>query len=120
VRTRRLGSDKGSVLIEVVAFAVVGFGLVLTLGHQLMEQERKVLELQGIARNSMRAYLLQPTSSLAEHVSRFQDQSKLWAEERIDISVRCLPNTCNVANTVIWLELQALDVDAKSFGVSSG
>ena len=120
MRTKKFGSEKGSVLIEVVAFAVVGFGLVLTLGLQLMEQERRVLELQGIARNSMRAYLLKPSSSLAEHVSRFQDQSKLWAEERIDISVRCVPNACSVANTVIWLELNGLDVDAKSFGVSGG
>ncbi len=120
MRTKRFINDAGSVLIEVVAFAVVGFGLVLTLGLQLMEQERKVLELQGIARNSMRAYLLQPSSSMYEHVSRFQDQSKLWAEERIDVSVRCVPIECNVANTVIWLELNGLELDAKSFGVSSG
>ncbi len=120
MRTKRFSNEKGSVLIEVVAFAVVGFGLVLTLGLALMEQERKVLELQGIARNAMRAYLLQPSKSLFEHVSRFQDRSKLWAEEKIDISVRCVPNACHVAKTVIWLELKSTDLDAKSFGVSSG
>ena len=49
MRTRRIRGDKGSVLIEVVAFAVVGFGLVLTLGLQLMEQERRVLELFSLA-----------------------------------------------------------------------
>jgi len=120
VRTNLLSQDRGSVLIEVVAFAFVGFGLVLTLGFQLLEQERKVLELQGIARNSMRAFLLNTSSDMYEEVSRFQEDSKIWAEESFEVSIACSPVNCSSPNALIWLRLSAGDLDAKAFGVRSG
>jgi hypothetical protein len=120
VRTSRLNKDQGSALIEVVAFAVVGFGLVLTLGFQMLEEERKVLELQGFSRNAMRAYLLEPDSDIFEEVSRLQSNSRLFAEENISVSQTCIPDNCNNPNTMVWLELKAGDLDAKAFGVKSG
>lgn len=120
MRTDRIRQERGSALIEVVAFAVVGFGLVLTLGFQMLEQERKVLELQGLSRNAMRAYLLNPDSDIFEEVSRLQASSRLFAEESISISLTCIPNNCSSSNTMLWLELQAGELDAKAFGVTSG
>ena len=120
MRTNLLSQDRGSVLIEVVAFAFVGFGLVLTLGFQLLEQERKVLELQGIARNSMRSYLLHPSSDMYEEVSRFQEGSQIWAEETIDVSITCSPANCYLPNSLIWLRLSLGDMKTKAFGVRSG
>lgn len=120
MRTKRIRQDQGSALIEVVAFAVVGFGLVLTLGFQMLEQERKVLELQGLSRNAMRAYLLDPGSDIFEEVSRLQNRSRLFAEDSISISLTCIPDNCSIPNTMVWLELQAGELDAKAFGVKSG
>jgi hypothetical protein len=120
VRTSLIDDDKGSALIEVVAFAFVGFGLVLTLGFQMLETERKVLELQGISRNAMRAHLLDSDSDIFEEVSRLQSESRLLAEENIAISVTCIPATCNNPGTLVWVELKAEDLDAKAFGVKSG
>lgn len=119
MRIGRLAKDRGSVLIEVVAFAVVGFGLVLTLGLQLLEQERKALELQGIARNSMRAYLLSSSNSIDEEVLRHQESSRLWSEESISLSLKCNPSDCSKPNALVWLEVTGADLDAKAFGVRS-
>ncbi len=120
MKTSQIHDDKGSALIEVVAFATVGFGLVLTLGFQMLEQERKVLELQGISRNAMRAHLLDSESDIFDEVSRLQSSSRLVAEENISISVTCIPNSCNNPNTLLWLELRSEDLAAKAFGVKSG
>jgi len=120
VKTKTFLEERGSVLVEVVAFAVVGFGLVLTLGFTLLEQERRVLELQAIARNSMRSYLLHNSSDMFQAVSRLQSASKLWAEERIDVAVTCLPNDCDLPNSFVWLELSADGLTAKAFGITNG
>jgi hypothetical protein len=120
VRTERILEDKGSALIEVVAFAVVAFGLVLTLGFHMLEQERKVLELQSIARNSMRSYLLSNSNDILGEVARLQASSRLWSEDRIAVEVNCVPANCSVPNTLIWLELSGSGLDVKAFGVQSG
>jgi hypothetical protein len=120
VKTNLIDDDRGSSLIEVVAFAFVGFGLVLTLGFQMLETERKVLELQGISRNAMRAHLLDQDSDIFEEVSRLQSESRLLAEENITISITCIPATCKNPGTLVWVELKAEDLDAKAFGVKSG
>jgi hypothetical protein len=103
-----------------VAFAVVAFGLVLTLGFQMLEQERKVLELQSIARNSMRSYLLTNSNDILGEVSRLQSASRLWSQELIDVEVNCVPANCSVLNTLIWLELSGSGLDVKAFGVQGG
>lgn len=120
MKTNVLMQERGSVLIEVVAFAAVGFGLVLTLGFQLLEQERRVLELQSLTRNSMRAYLLSSSNDIFEQVNRFQSKSKLWAEERISVSLSCTPSNCFTPNTLIWLEISGDGLNAKAFGVRGG
>lgn len=120
MRTSQLSQDRGSVLIEFVAFAVVGFGLVLTLGFQMLEQERRVLELQGLSRNAMRAYLLNPESDIFDEVFRLQDSSRLLAEENISVSLTCLSGSCSNPNTMLWLEIQSGEMSAKAFGVKSG
>lgn len=120
MRTNLLSQDRGSVLIEVVAFAFVGFGLVLTLGFNLLEQERKVLELEGIARNSMRSFLLHSSNDMFEEVSRHQESSKLWKEELLDGSMSCSPANCSSPNSLIWLRLTAGDLESKAFGVRGG
>lgn len=118
MKTNRFLEDRGSALIEVVAFALVGFGLVLTLGFQMLEQERMALELKGIARNSMRAYLLNSSQDIFGEVSRFQSDSDLWQEERISISMSCEPISCSNPNSLAWLELSGLGIVAKAFGVT--
>jgi hypothetical protein len=120
VKTSRVFQDHGSILIEVVAFAVVGFGLVLTLGFQVLEQERKVLDLQSIARNSMRAHLLNPFSDLDHEVERYQLTSKLWSEESISVQLKCVPVNCEATNSLVWLKLSSSGLDAQAFGVKSG
>ena len=120
MKTKLFLEDQGSTLIEVVAFAVVAFGLVLTLGFQMLEQERKVLELQSIARNSMRSYLLTNSNEILGEVSRLQASSRLWSEERIEVEVNCVPANCSVPNTLIWLELSGSGLDVKAFGIQSG
>ena len=118
MKTKSFLEERGSALVEVVAFAVVGFGLVLTLGFALLEQERRVLELQAIARNSMRSYLLHNSSDMFQAVSRLQSASKLWGEELINVAITCLPTDCNLANSFVWLELSADGLSAKAFGVT--
>jgi len=120
VRTNTLRLDRGSVLIEVVAFAAVGFGLVLSLGFSVLEQERKVLELHGLARNAMRSYLLHASSDIFEEVSRHQADSRLWAEESIDVSMTCSPSNCLAPNALTWLRLSSGNLNAKAFGVRGG
>lgn len=120
VKSRLIRQDHGSALIEVIAFAAIGFGLVLTLGFQLLEQERKVLELKSLSRNAMRSYLLSPTADLFDEVSRLQSESRLLVEESVSVSTSCLQTECDTPNTLIWLELELEGLSAKAFGVRGG
>lgn len=120
VKSRLIRQDQGSALIEVIAFAAIGFGLVLTLGFQLLEQERKVLELKSLSRNAMRSYLLSPTADLFDEVSRLQSESRLLVEESVSVSTSCLQAECDKPNTLIWLELELEGLSAKAFGVRGG
>ena len=120
MKSSLLRQERGSALIEVVAFAAIGFGLVLTLGFQMLEQERKVLELKSLSRNAMRSYLLSPSADIFDEVFRLQSDSHLVAEERLSVSSSCLQAACSNPNTLIWLELQAGNLSAKAFGVKGG
>lgn len=120
MKSRLIRQDRGSALIEVVAFAAISFGVVLTLGFQMLEQERKVLELKSLSRNAMRAYLLSPPGDLFEEVTRLQSDSRLLVEESLSVSTSCLQRECDKPNTLIWLELQLGDMSAKAFGVRGG
>ena len=120
VKSELVKQEQGNALIEVVAFAAIGFGLVLTLGFQMLEQERKVLELKSLSRNAMRSFLLSPSTDIFDEVFRLQSDSQLLAQESLSVSTSCLQAECSKPNTLIWIELQAGDLSAKAFGVTSG
>jgi hypothetical protein len=120
VKSELVKQEQGNALIEVVAFAAIGFGLVLTLGFQMLEQERKVLELKSLSRNAMRSFLLSPSTDIFDEVFRLQSDSQLLAQESLAVSTSCLQAECSKPNTLIWLELQAGDLSAKAFGVTGG
>lgn len=120
MKSKLVHKEHGSALIEVVAFASIGFGLVLTLGFQMLEQERKVLELKSLSRNAMRSFLISPAGDIFDEVFRLQSQSSFLAEESLSVSTSCLQAECDKPNTLIWLELQIGDLSAKAFGVRSG
>ena len=120
MNTSRLKEERGSALIEVVAFAAIGFGLVLTLGFQMLERERKVLELNVLSRNVMRSFLLDPSADIFDEVFRLQDESRLFTDESLSVSTGCGQKECNEPNTLIWLNLGLEDVTANAFGVTSG
>ena len=120
MKNRLANEEQGSALIEVVAFAAIAFGLVLTLGFQMLEQERKVLELKSLSRNAMRSFLISTAGDVFDEVFRLQSQSRLLAEESLSVSTSCLQAECDKPNTLIWLELQIGDSSAKAFGVRSG
>jgi len=113
-------SEAGSVLIEVVAFAAVGFGLVLSLGLELLQTEREHLELQNISRNAMRAYLKEPAGDIFQEVARYQSTSKVLSGEKLTVSLSCLPTDCKSAGSLLFLELSSGGNTVHSFGVSSG
>jgi hypothetical protein len=120
VKSELVKQEQGNALIEVVAFAAIGFGLVLTLGFQMLEQERKVLELKSLSRNAMRSFLLSPSTDIFDEVFRLQSDSQLLAQESLSVSTSCLQAECSKPNTLIWLELQAGDLSAKAFGFTGG
>ena len=120
MKIRLIKQEQGNALIEVVAFAAIGFGLVLTLGFQMLEQERKVLELKSLSRNAMRSFLLSPSIDIFDEVFRLQSDSRLLSEESLFVSTSCLQAECSKPNTLIWLELQAGDLSAKAFGITGG
>jgi hypothetical protein len=120
VKSSLLRQERGSALIEVVAFAAIGFGLVLTLGFQMLEQERKALELKSLSRNAMRSYLIGPSADIFDEVFRLQSDSRLLAEESLSVATSCLQAECLKPNTLIWLELKAGNLSAKAFGITGG
>ena len=120
VKSKLIKQEQGNALIEVVAFAAIGFGLVLSLGFQMLEQERKVLELKSLSRNAMRSFLLSPSVDIFDDVFRLQTDSRLLAEENLSVATSCLQAECFKPNTLIWLELKAGDLSAKAFGVTGG
>ena len=120
MKSKLVKQEQGNALIEVVAFAAIGFGLVLTLGFQMLEQERKVLELKSLSRNAMRSFLLSPSIDIFDEVFRLQSDSQLLAQESLSVSTSCLQAECSKPNTLIWLELQAGDLSAKAFGFTGG
>lgn len=120
MRSRLLSYETGSALIEVVAFAAVAFGLVLSLGLDLLQNERELLELQGISRNAMRAHLKDPTGDILQEIARYQSNTKLLSTQNLDVAMNCLPADCHQLGSLIFLELSLEDKKVQSFGVSGG
>ena len=120
VRSRVLSFETGSALIEVVAFAAVAFGLVLSLGLNLLQNERELLELQGIARNAMRAHLKDPTGDILQEIARYLSNTKLLSNQNLNVAMNCVPADCNQIGSLMFLELSIEDKKVQSFGVSGG
>lgn len=113
---KRLSSDQGNALLEGVGFAAIAFGLLMTLGLNVLTLERDELTLMSIARNSMRAFLLQDSEDLESAVAMFQEQTTL-ANDALDVRVRCERQDCRTRGNLIWLEIHSDDLVASAFGV---
>lgn len=116
---RRIGSDAGNALLEAVGFVTVAFGLLLVAGLELFQLQQSQLELQTIARNAMRSYLIQPQSSIAELVKFNQQQSRAWQNEDVEMLLSCSAG-CDLPGGFIVLSIVSGGLSAKAFGVIPG
>jgi hypothetical protein len=112
-----LNDDQGSILLEAVTFAVLAFGLLLTLSIQLSDLERKQLGLEVVARNSMRYFLLNQDSDLERTVQYFKQFDDRLVDEDLSVSVSCNSSDCESTGAILWLEIAIGMNKAKAFGV---
>lgn len=112
-----LKADQGSILLEAVTFAVLAFGLLLTLSLQLSDLERKQIGLEVLARNSMRYFLLNQDSDLERTVRHFQQFDDQLVDEDLAMTVFCNPSNCESTGAIFWLEISTGINKAKAFGV---
>ena len=112
-----LNDEQGSILLEAVSFAVLAFGLLLTLCLQLSDLERKQIGLEVIARNSMRYFLLNQDSDLEQAVRYFQQFDEGLVDEDLSLTVFCNPSNCESSGAILWLEISSGMNKAKAFGV---
>lgn len=119
MRFRSICRDVGSVLIEAVGFVVLAFGIILTAGLGLFELQAAAIELQSIARNSVRSFVLDDSQSLPQLVQRNLSASERWRGREIDIRISCSPD-CLAKPTQVRIELSAGQIKAEAFGVNGG
>lgn len=112
----KLKSDEGNALLEGITFAVMSFSLVLGSGLQLFDVQQRILELNDIARNALRAYLLEQNTSVSQQVVRFQKQSLKLAQTQLEQKILCRPD-CYTQSSVVYLTLSADGLTAHAFGV---
>jgi hypothetical protein len=112
-----LNDEQGNILLEAVTFAVLAFGLLLTLSLQLSDLERKQIGLEVIARNSMRYFLLNQDSDLEQAVRYFQQFDEGLVDEDLSLTVSCNPSNCESTGAILWLEVSSGINKAKAFGV---
>jgi hypothetical protein len=112
-----LNDEQGSILLEAVSFAVLAFGLLLTLCLQLSDLERKQIGLEVIARNSMRYFLLNQDSDLEQAVRYFQQFDEGLVDEDLSMTVSCNPSDCESSGAILWLEISSGMNKATAFGV---
>lgn len=115
--SKNLDDNQGSILLEAVSFAVLAFGLLLTLSLQLSDLERKQIGLEVIARNSMRYFLLNQDSDLEQSVRYFQQFDDELVDEDLSMTVTCNPSDCKSSGAILWLEISNGTNKAKAFGV---
>lgn len=115
--SRNLKSDDGSIVLEAAGFAVIAFGLVLSLSIQVFEVERRLISLQALARNVMRYSLINSAYDFESNVSIFQKLDPLVIGEALDVSVSCSLNQCSQSGELVWLEISHKDASARVFGV---
>ena len=114
---KALESEKGSIVLEATGFAVLAFGLVLTLTIQLFDIEMRVIGLEALARNAMRHALISSDFDLETSVAGFKDLDLLLRDEPVLVSSACSLSTCSRSGDLIWLELSLDSTKAKVFGV---
>jgi len=112
-----LESDKGSIVLEATGFAVLAFGLVLTLTIQLFDMEKRVIGLEALARNAMRHALISSDFDFETSVASFKDLDPLLQDEAVMVSSTCSLSTCSRSGDLVWLELSLDSTKAKVFGV---
>jgi len=115
--SRVLQSEKGSIVVEATGFAVLAFGLVLTLTIQIFELERTVIGVQALSRNAMRHALLSSDFDFETSVANFKHLDPFLRDEAVLVSSTCSLNSCSRSGDLVWLELSLENTKAKVFGV---
>jgi hypothetical protein len=114
---KALESENGSIVLEATGFAVLAFGLVLTLTIQLFDIEKRVIGLEALARNAMRHALISSDFDFETSVASFKDLDPLLRDEAVFVSSTCSLSTCARSGDLVWLELSLDSTKAKVFGV---
>ncbi|MEI8231823.1 MAG: hypothetical protein WCG32_04595 [Actinomycetes bacterium] len=115
--SRVIDNDSGSILLEAVSFAAMAFGLLLTLGLNILDLERRQLGIEQVARNAIRYYLLSPNSDLSEAVFTFQSLDVQFDDDQVGVLIDCSPSDCDASGSLVWLELKAGANSSRAFGV---
>lgn len=115
--SRAIQSEKGSIVVEVTGFAVLAFGLVLTLTIQLFGLERRVIGLEALSRNAMRHALLSSNFDFEVSVANFKDLDPLLRDEAVSVSSTCSLSSCSRSGDLVWLELSIDNARVRAFGV---
>jgi hypothetical protein len=114
---KSLSNEDGNILLEAVAFTTLAFGLILSLGIDLVQLERRQIGLEQLARNATRYFLLNPDSDFSEALSTFQELDSQLQDDRLTFAVRCQPTDCDSSGTFVSLEITSGNNVAKAFGV---
>ena len=117
MKNRLLSSDDGNALLEGVAFLAVALGLVFALSIQVFEMERRQLALSGLARNSMRSYLVESRTDLEGTVLSIQAKTPLLSQDQLSIDVTCRSKLCDDPGELIWLRLRTENLTALAYGI---
>ena len=110
-------SEQGSIVLEATGFAVLAFGLIMTLTIQVFEMERRVIWLEALAKNVMRHSLLNSDFDFEANVAEFQNVDPFLRDEVVSASSTCLLSSCSRSGQLVWLEISIDGAKAKVFGV---
>lgn len=116
MRFSRLHPETGNALLEAIGFVTVAFALILTLGLQLFQLQSDAMELELVARNSLRDYLTQQREPLLETTRRYLSDSKDLRNLDVSIEVLCRPD-CVSKPFQVQLVISADNIRASAFGV---
>lgn len=116
MRFSRLNSESGNAILETIGFVTVAFGLILTFGLQLFQLQSEAMQLELLARNSLRDYLTHQSETLLETTRRHLAESRDLQGLDVAIDVVCRPDCLNRPFD-IQLSLYAGTLRASAFGV---
>lgn len=116
MRFSRLNSESGNAILETIGFVTVAFGLILTFGLQLFQLQSNAIELELVARNSLRDYLTHQSETLLETTRRHLGESRDFQDLDVAIDVVCSPD-CLTRPFHIQLSLFVGAIRASAFGV---